>query len=48
VGTAQKLITRTRPSTGAGAGVRQTGSPDEGQRPEEAEPHTKVQQMRAR
>ena len=40
VGTAQKLIARIHP--GAGAGVRQTGRPDEGQRPEEAKPQSEV------
>jgi len=48
VGTAHKLIGRMRPSAGAGSGVRQTGRSDDGRRPEEAEPQTKVQQVRAR
>jgi urea transport system permease protein len=48
VGTAQKLITRLRPSMGAGAGVRQTGRPDEGRRPEEAKPQTEVPHIQAR
>ena len=46
VGTAQKLITRIHP--GAGAGVRQDGRPDEGQRPEEAKPQTEVRHIQAR
>jgi urea transport system permease protein len=46
VGTAQKLIARLRRP--AGAGVRQTGRPDEGQRPEGAEPQTEVSHIQAR
>jgi urea transport system permease protein len=46
VGTAQRLIARARP--GAGAGVRTTGRPDEGLRPEEAKPQTEVSHIRAR
>jgi urea transport system permease protein len=46
VGTAQKLI--ARPRRPAGAGVRQTGRPDEGQRPEEAKPQTEVSHIQAR
>jgi urea transport system permease protein len=48
VGTAQKLIARTRPPGGEGAGVRTTGRPDEGQRPEEAKPQTEVPHIQAR
>jgi urea transport system permease protein len=46
VGTAQKLIARLRRP--AGAGVRQTGRPDKGQRPEGAEPQTEVSHIQAR
>jgi len=46
VGTAQKLIARVRP--GAAAGVRQSGRPDEGHRPEEAKPQTEVPHIQAR
>ncbi|MGH2667845.1 MAG: hypothetical protein ACRDH5_01770, partial [bacterium] len=46
VGTVQKLIARVRPR--AGAGVRQSGRPDEGRRPEEAKPQTDVQHIQAR
>jgi len=46
VGTAQKLIARVRRS--AGAGVRSSGRPDEGHRPEEAKPQTEVPHIQAR
>ena len=46
VGTAQKLITRMRP--GAGTGVRVSGRPDEGRRPEEAKSQTEVTHSQAR
>jgi urea transport system permease protein len=46
VGTAQNLIARLRRP--AGAGVRQTGRPDESQRPEEAKPQTEVSHIQAR
>jgi hypothetical protein len=44
VGTAQKLIARMGP----GAGVRQTGRPDEGRRAEEAKPPAEVPHIQAR
>jgi urea transport system permease protein len=46
VGTAQKLIARVPRSTGAG--VRSSGRPDEGHRPEEAKPPTEVPHIQAR
>jgi hypothetical protein len=48
VGTAQKLIARTRPAATEGAGVRLTGRPDEGQGPEEAKPQSEVPHIQAR
>ncbi len=47
VGTAQKLIARMCPPTRQEAGVRPSGRPDEGQRPEEAKAQGEVQ-VRAR
>ena len=46
VGTLQKLVARLRPSVGAG--VRLSGHPDEGQRPEEAKATTAVPHVQAR
>ena len=46
VGTLQKLVARLRPSVGAG--VRLSGDPDEGQRPEEAKAPTAVPHVQAR
>ena len=47
VGTAQKLHRPAAPRAD-GAGVRLTGRPDEGRRPEEAKPQTEVPHIRAR
>jgi hypothetical protein len=46
VGTAQKLLARSGPF--GGAGVRLSGRPDEGRRPDEAKPPTEVSHIQAR